>query len=66
MAYEVKLSGKVVGTYGTEEEAMAAVREAILADADSEPEVYDTDTGKPAAPGSSAGWREHLANKTGF
>ena len=49
-----------------EEEAMAAVREAILADADAEPEVYDTRTGQPAAPGSSAGWREHLATKTGF
>lgn len=66
MAYEVRMGGKVVGTYDTEEEAMAAVREALLADADVEPEVYDTRTGKAAAPGSSAGWREHLATKTGF
>ena len=66
MAYEVRLGGKAVGTYETEEEAMAAVREAMLADADAEPEVYDTQTGKPAAPGSSKGWREDLATKTGF
>lgn len=66
MAYELRMGGKTIGTYDTEEEAMAAVREALLADADAEPEVYDTRTGQPAAPGSSKGWREHLATKTGF
>ena len=66
MAYEVRVGGKAVGTYETEQDAMAAVRETLLADADAEPEVYDTETGKPAAPGSSKGWREHLTTKTGF
>lgn len=66
MAYELRLGGKVAGTFETEEAAMAAAAEAVKANADAEPEVYDAATGKPAAPGASKGWREDLATKTGF
>ena len=45
---------------------MAAAREAVLADPDAEPEVIDTETGQPAAPGASAASREELRNRAGF
>lgn len=66
MAYELRLGGVVAGTFETEEAAMAAAREAVLANPDSEPEVYDTETGQPAAPGASQDWRADLASKTAF
>jgi hypothetical protein len=30
------------------------------------PEIWDTTTGKPAAPAASKAWREDLARKVGF
>ena len=48
--YELRLAGKTVGTYQTEEEAMAAASAIVRDNADNVPEVVDAATGQPAAP----------------
>jgi hypothetical protein len=40
-------------TFDTEEEAVAGARELILTQPDSDPEIWDIATGKPAAPAAS-------------
>ena len=66
MAYEVRIGGKAVGAFDTTEAALDHVRGAIKAAPDCEPEIFDTETGKPFAPAASKGWREHLANNVGY
>ena len=66
MAYELHVPGRPVATFDTEPEAIEAARAVMLDDPDAEPEVRDAATGKPAAPGASAAWREELKTRTGF
>ena len=66
MAFAVKLDGKTIVTFDTEQEAMARAREIIRSNADQQPEVLDTETGRAVAPGASANSRERLARKVGF
>jgi hypothetical protein len=63
MPYELRMNGKTVQTFDTEEEAIAHAREVIKTRPDSEPEIWDTTTGKPAAPAASKEWRDDLARK---
>ncbi len=66
MPYELRAKGRTVQTFGTEDEAVAGARELIRTQPDSDPEIWDTTTGKPAAPAASKAWREDLARKVGF
>ena len=66
MAYEVRVPGRAPAVFGTEAEAVVAARQVLLDDADAEPEVLDTATGKPVAPGASKAWRDELAKRVGF
>lgn len=66
MPYELRVGGKSRNTFETEEQAMAAARELVQADADANVEVFDLTTGQPAAPGASRAEREDFASKVGF
>jgi hypothetical protein len=66
MPYELRVDGKSVQIFDTEEEAIAHAREAMQARPECEPEIWDTTTGKPAAPAASKAWRDDLARKVGF
>ncbi len=66
MPYILRLDGITVATFGTAEEALARARAILQADADKQPEIFDTETGQPVAPAASAGSREDLAGKIGF
>ena len=66
MRYRVKVNGVETGTFATQEEAVATVRDTLQRDVNAEPEILDDETGKPVAPGSSRGWREHLAHQIGY
>jgi hypothetical protein len=66
MPYELRMDGRSVQTFDTEEEAVAHAREAIQMRPDSEPEIWDMTTGQPVAPGASKAWRDELARKIGF
>jgi hypothetical protein len=66
MPYELREKGRAVQTFDTEDEAVAGARELIRTQPDSDPEIWDTTTGKPAAPAASKAWREDLARKVGF
>jgi hypothetical protein len=66
MPYELRAKGRAVQTFDTEDEAVAGARELIRTQPDSDPEIWDTTTGKPAAPAASKAWREDLARKVGF
>jgi hypothetical protein len=57
MPYELRLNDGPCQTFDTEEEAVAP---------DVEVDIWDTTTGKPAAPGASKSWREEIARKIGF
>ena len=65
MDYELRLPGRAPASFGTEEEAVAAVRQILLDDPDAEPEVFDA-AGKPVAPGASKAWRDELKSRVGF
>lgn len=66
MAYELRVNGTSSGRFDKEEAAVAAARDAIRANPDAEPEIFDLETGKPCAPGASKTWREELASRVGF
>ena len=66
MPYELRVGGKPRSTFETEQEAVAAARELVQADADANVEVFDLATGRPAAPGASHAEREEFATKVGF
>lgn len=66
MPYELRAKGRLVQTFDTEEEAVAGAREILLTQPDSELEIWDMTTGKPAAPAASKEWRDDLARKVGF
>ncbi len=66
MAYELRVGGTSTGQFDTEEAAVAAARDVIRANPDADPEIFDLETGEPAAPGASKAWREELANWVGF
>lgn len=65
MPYELRLQGRSPATYESENQAIAAAREAIIADPNAEPEITDLTTGKPAAPAASKSWREHFRTQIG-
>jgi hypothetical protein len=66
MPYELRMAGQAVQTFDTEEEALVHAREAMQKRPESEPEILDTTTGKPVAPGASKTDRDDLATKVGF
>ncbi len=66
MAFELRLGGNPPALFDTEPEAVEAARQALLHDPDAEPEIYDTSTGEPCAPGASKNWREEMKNRVGF
>jgi hypothetical protein len=66
MPYELRIDGKPVETFDSEEEAMHHARNAMRTRPESEPEILDTATGKPVSPGASKAWRDDLARKVGF
>ena len=66
MHYELRAKDRTVQKFDTEDAAVTAARELIRAQPDSDPEIWDTTTGKPAAPAASKAWREDLARKVGF
>jgi hypothetical protein len=66
MPFTVRLGGKTLATFDTEEEAVARARAILQDDADKQPEVLDAQTGQPVAPGASKGSRDDLARKVGF
>jgi hypothetical protein len=66
MPYEFRMDGKSVQTFDTEEEAVSHAKDAMRTRPESEPEIFDTVTGKPISPGASKAWRDDLASKVGF
>ncbi len=66
MPYELRLSGKAPAQFDTEEQAVEAAKQAFRDNPDAEPEIYDTSTGQPCAPGASKAWREELKGRVGF
>jgi hypothetical protein len=66
MPYILRLDGRTVATFDTEEEAVMRARAILQADADKQPEVLDAETGRPVAPAASRGSRDDLARKVGF
>ena len=66
MSYELKLPGRSPTLFDTEADAVAVARQALLDDPDAEPEIRDTASGNPVAPGASQSWREELKSRTGF
>ena len=66
MPYERRLSGAPPAPFDTEEQAVAAARHILQANPDAEPEVFDTASGQPCAPGASKAWREELRKEVGF
>ncbi len=66
MSFELRLSGAPPAQFDTEDEAIAAARQALQTDPNAEPEVIDLTTGKPCAPAADKSWREDLKNRVGF
>jgi hypothetical protein len=66
MPYELRLKDGSRQTFDTEEEAVARAGEILQEHPDVEIDIWDTTTGKPAAPGASKSWREEIARKIGF
>lgn len=66
MPYELRLQGQAPVMFQTEAEAMLAVRHAVQANPDLVPEVFDTSTGRPCAPGASKEAREDYRKQVGF
>jgi hypothetical protein len=66
MPYELREKGRTVQTFDTEAEAVDGARKLVRTQPDSDPEICDTTTGKPAAPAASKAWREDRARKVGF
>ena len=66
MNYELRLSGRKLGVYDHQEDALDRVRRMLRHDADCELEVIDTRTGRAFEPAASLRWREELASKIGF
>jgi hypothetical protein len=66
MPYELRLKDGSRQTFDTEEEAVARAGEILQEHPDVEIDIWDTTTGKPAAPGASKSWREEIAGKIGF
>lgn len=66
MPFIVRLDVKTLATCATEDEALARARDIVRENADKQPEVLDSRTGRGVAPGASARSRDHLAQKTGF
>ncbi len=66
MPYELRIPGSSPTQFATEQEAVATARVALQDDPNAEPEIFDTDTGKPCAPAASKSWREELATRVGF
>jgi hypothetical protein len=63
---EVRVNGSTIGRYESEQEAIECVRRRIKDNANSEPEIFDTETGKPVTPAASRGWREHISKHIGY
>jgi hypothetical protein len=66
MPYELRLKDGSRQIFDTEEEAVARAGEILQEHPDVEIDIWDTTTGKPAAPGASKSWREEIARKIGF
>ena len=66
MRYELRINGRTFGFYDRYELALDRVRLALACDADVEPEVLDTRTGRACAPATSTRGRDELANKIGY
>jgi hypothetical protein len=66
MTYELRLGGRTIGLYDDQEDALVRVRRMMQRDADCEPEVIDTRTGRAFEPAASLRWREELASKIGY
>lgn len=66
MSYELRINGRVFGTYDSEQAAVERAREAVRAEPDLEPEILDTRTGRAVVPAGSKRWRDELANKIGY
>lgn len=66
MPYQVRTDQTIMGPFESQEEALACVRNLLQRDPNAEPEVRDSSTGEPLAPGASKSWREELANEIGY
>lgn len=66
MRYELRISGKAVAGFETEQEAVEAAKKALAEDPNADPEVIELSTGNAAAPGADKRSREELRNKIGF
>jgi len=66
MSYQVRIDGKTVASYATQEEALAHVRAAVAEDANREPEIVDSHTGRSVEPASTKRWRDDLSHKVGY
>ncbi|MBV9783251.1 MAG: hypothetical protein JO264_05475 [Acidisphaera sp.] len=66
MAYQVRIGGKSVASYVTQEEALEHVKRLVADDVNSEPEIVNSETGRSVEPASTKAWRDHLSNKIGY
>jgi hypothetical protein len=63
MPYELRVRGGTSQTFDTEEEAVARAHQMMQTQPGMEAEIWDTTTGKPAAPGASKASREELTRR---
>lgn len=66
MAYEIRVNGRTVAIHERQRDALAEVKQMVARDPDTQAEIINTLTGKPAAPAASAEDREDYATKVGF
>ena len=66
MSYELRIGGTSRAQFATEQEAIAAAKQILIDDPNSDAEIIDLSTGRAAAPGSSKSWRDELRSKVGF
>lgn len=66
MPFEVRVNRATIAIFTTIEEAQAHAREIVRADADTQPEVLNSETGEPVAPAASRASRDDLARKIGY
>lgn len=66
MPFALRLNGRTIATFDTEQAAVRRARALVRDDADCRPEIVDAGTGQPAAPAASDGERDELAREIGF
>ena len=66
MAYELRLDGRPLDRFDSQEAALEEVRRLLAGSADREPEIIDLATGQPPATGTTHPDRDERAGEIGY